>query len=350
MSAICKPGDPGYIKPGSIQACSHIGCSEVGSILGMGFETPDEVYRRKTFRAARDGEKRIFERGHDMEPVMVKRLQQDYNRRVVAEQVQYTDPANPWFIYHADGMFPMWSPLQDGDKTLEGPGIWEGKAPGSRVAADMRANGMSQHYVCQGQSGMYVASQALGRPINWGTFGFLDYDEYSLVAFDVPYRQEFMDGALPILKAFYRCLANDCPPDPCEPGELIAELPTVKGDTVTISSGDLWTSFCVLKELRDAREAAEAAYDSKKAELMVACGDMTSVVLSSVGRISYSWHKGRETIDGRGLLTYCQHLVEAYNDLVAGNATSLTPKTFRREDWVKTGQPSRTFTPTFGGK
>jgi hypothetical protein len=190
-----------------------------------------------THRAPDEGHKRIFDRGHAMEFHGAAMLRRDYGRVLVAEQVQYRDPARPWLIYHADGMCPTWTPLDEGGVEREGPGIWEFKAPGTEMADKMRRDGMSQNYICQGQAGMYVASVAMGRPVLWATYGFIDYNAWELVAFDMAAMKDFQIKLLQLLDRFWDCVVRDVPPDDVVPEEIV--VPVVSGEQVTITDGDL---------------------------------------------------------------------------------------------------------------
>jgi hypothetical protein len=348
MQTICKPGDAGYIVPGSKEYCEVIGCSEIATILGFGFEQPKDLWLKKTHRKPQSEHKRIFDRGHDMEPIMARDLRAR-GRIIVSEQVQYRDPQRPWLIYHADGMFPKWSPLEDGDTPMEGPGPWEGKAPGSRVAGDMKRDGMSSAYVCQTQGGIHVASQALGQDLQWATCGFMDYDEYETVAFDIKRSNSFIAHMLEKLDAFYECLRTDTPPEPINP--LHYEMPPeIKGELAIITDGPL---ISIVERWLRINEVLKSAKDEDallRDQMKDMLDDVAKAEIPGMCKFSYGYGKPSETIDGAGLLTYCEHLVGQYNELLtcAGEAGLRGGSyiTFDRSHWVTPKAPTRSFRPT----
>ena len=333
MNNICKPGDAGYIVPGSVEFCEVIGCSEIATILGYGYEQPKDLWLKKTHRKPATEFRRIFDRGHDMEPIMARHMRNDYGRLVVSEQVQYRDPARPWLIYHADGMFPKWSPLNEDATPREGAGPWEAKAPGSRVAADMKRDGMSQHYLCQVQGGIHVASVALGQKLMWATCGFLDYDDtYSTVAFDVARSDEFIAVMLEKLEAFHDCLVRDVPPEPINP-RTIPAAPVISGELKIITDGKLPQLAAQWVRVKEVLDEADASDKALREQMKALLEDATKAEVPGVATFSYTFGKPTEAIDGAGLLTYCEWLA-----LKCGIE-------FDRSNFVTPKAPTRTFRP-----
>lgn len=337
-------GQPGYIEPGSPEYSHVIGCSEIATILGYGYEAPIDLWRRKTKRAPATEHKSIFDRGHEMEPIMARMVQEQHGRTLKSEQAQYRDPDRPWLVYHADGMFPRWTPLNDGAMPQSGPGIWEAKAPGSRMADKMRNEGMTPNYICQGQMGMYVASRALGIDITWGTYGFLDYDAYELVCFDTSFKQAFVDAALEKVDAFYRCLVDDVPPEDLNIDTII-EVPQLEGGVHEFTDGEVVE---LSRELADLKlrvlDPAKAKEDQIKDRLKSLLDRYEKAEVPGVMKFSYSYGKPGETIDGAGLLVYLEHVIGLYNEFARPGG--LNEIKFDRNQWVKPKAPTRSFRPT----
>lgn len=358
MKTICKPGDDGYIQPGShAHKFEVIGCSEIADILGYGYRTPNELWMKKTHRAPDEGHKRIFDRGHAMEAHGARMLREDYGRVLVAEQVQYRDPARPWLIYHADGMCPTWTPLADGSRPQEGPGIWEFKAPGTEMADKMRRDGMSQNYICQGQGGMHVASAALGRPVTWATYGFIDYDQWELVAFDMAAMPDFQTTMLQMVDRFHDCMVRDTPPSDINPAEL-PPVPEVSGALTVFTDGDLPVLARRLAEIKpdlDLLSKEDKSIRERMKEILEGC-EIAEV--PGVMKFSNKFGKPGETIDGAGLLTYCEYIVNRYNDACEAMRheteaptrspywEGYAPIKFDRTHWVTPKAPTRTLRPT----
>ena len=348
MKFICKPGDPEYIEPGSdAHKFEVIGCSEVATILGFGYDTALDLWKRKTHRAPATEYRRIFQRGHDMEPIMARHMRDDYGRMLVSEQVQYRDPARPWFIYHADGMFPKWSPLNEDATPRRGRGPWEAKAPGERVAAEMKRDGMSQHYLCQVQAGIHVASAALDEALEWATCGFLDYnDNYETVAFDVARSDPFIAAMLEKVDAFYDCMVRDVPPEPINPREVPAP-PAIAGENAIITEGPLVAlteRWLRIKEVLDEAKDEDALIREQMKALL---DDVKKAEIPGLAKFSYNYQKAGESIDGVGLLTYAEYVTGLSNAvLVKHGLTYPASITFDRTHWVTPKAPSRVFKPT----
>lgn len=355
MKNICKPGDPEYIKPGSdAHKFEVIGCSEIATILGFNpYETALELWKRKTHRAPVKEHRRIFDRGHDMEPIMARHMRDDYGRIVVAEQVQYRDPERPWLVYHADWMFPKWSPLHEDAKPQDGPGLGEAKAPGGHVAAEMKRDGMSQHYLCQIQGGIHVASAALGQKIQWATACFLDYnDNYETVAFDVARSDKFIAEMLEKVDAFHDCLVRDVPPEPINPSEVEAP-PAIAGENAIITDGPLVEITKRWLRIKEVLDEAKAEDELLREQMKSLLEDVKKAEVPGLAKFSYGYGKPTESIDGAGLLVYAAHLVQMYNavlDDLSGTTNptySLPPQIiFDRTHWVTPKAPTRSFRPT----
>ncbi len=351
MELITKPGDPGYVEPGSKEYARHLGCSEVAAVLGFDQfgRTANDIWMAKTHRAPDTEHKRIFSRGHSMEPHMASMLATDFGRVVKCQQLQYRHPDHPWLIFHADGMFSKWTALQDGAKAQEGFGVCEFKAPGSHVAEQFKKDGMSSGYVCQIQTGLMVAQAAMGEVINWGTAAFLDYDRWELVPFDMEANADFQQNALETLVKFWECVESDTPPTPINPLQNVMP-PSVQGELEIIDDERIRTLANDLRGIMGPLKAAKDASDILKAQLKEALGEYSKAEVPGVMKFSYGYGRPKETINGKGLLAYCEHLVGALNNATrmvnALDLDQITEVAFRREDWVKTSPPTRSFRPT----
>ena len=347
MNLISRPGDPDYVIPGSDAYREHLGCSEIADILGWGWSTPEKLWKVKTHKAPRQPHKRIFDRGHAMEPFMTQRAQ-ELGRVVKAEQVQYRDPKRPFLIAHMDCMFPKWSALEEGDTPREGPGIGEWKAPGSNMAAQMARDGMTSGYVCQGQGGMHVAAAALGHPILWGTFGYWDYDAWDLVAFDVAASPDFQAKVLEAVDEFWDCVIRDVPPKPLEEIEKV-DPPVIKGELEIITEGDVVGLALRLGELRSrVLDEAKASEKLLKDELKALLEPYSTAEVPGIMKFSYKQAKDSVKYDGPGLVAYIEHLIARYQYLIDEPVIALAEDlpTFTPAHFITVKPGSRRFVPT----
>ncbi len=337
MKLVCMPGEDGYIEPGSPEYDQVLGCSQIADILGVGYRSANELWMQKTHRAPATEHKAVFDRGHRMEAVMAEMVVDQYGRMLKSEQVQYRDPDRPWLIFHADGMFPKHCPLSSGEEKLEGPGIWEAKAPGMRMVDTMSRDGITENYLCQGQMGMHVASAALDMPITWATFGFLDYDAWELVAIDCKRSNEFLDAALAKVDEFWACVQSDTPPTPIN-GPLLPVPGLDMGTLVEVDKQVVeWAHdlAALIPALKEAKAQDTFIRDNIKAHMEL----HEKMEIPGVMSFSYKYGKAREAIDGKGLLVYCESLVEEFNALAGNHTTNIV---FDRTQWCEPKPPTRT--------
>lgn len=308
----CRPGEPGYIEPGSPEYRTVIGCSRIGKILGYGYKDgpygPQEVWKYLTNRAPDPENKAIFDRGHYMEPELARLAKEKYGLNIVSEQVQYRDPDRPWLIAHVDGMVPRFARLRRDDPELEGAGVWEAKAPGSHVTFNFKDYGMTEEYTAQTQMGAYVASAALEMDILYATFGYLDYDAYDPICFNVPTSKPFQESTLEILDKFWWHVTNDKMPPHINPMEH-EPPPQISGDR------QLFEPEHELGHLARRLITLNTAFIPAKKEIEAVKGRMKEILdpyalaeIPGVMKFSYNVGKDRESYDGPGMLHYIEFL------------------------------------------
>ena len=355
---VTRPGEKGYIEPGSPEYRAVLGCSSVAAALGVpgARKTPMEVWRYMTHRAPDTEHKKIFDRGHAMESFVAAKLMEQYGRTVKSEQVQYRDPDRPWLVFHADGMFPLHTPLRAGDRKREGPGVHEAKAPGFHMTEKMAREGMTPDYICQMQLGMHIAGMAMGLPIAWSTASFLDYDAWEVEAFDIDADWSFQKAALKRLDAFYECVLTDTPPEsPLAKDALV--VPEVNGEKQVITEGRLVELSQKLAPLIESVKQATALDKMLRAEIKALIEPFEYVEIPGLIKYTYTRSKPGQKIDGEGLLTYCEWLIGKYTKLVneiveiEANMAEPTPIIFDRSQWVTQTAGTRSMRPTLiGGK
>jgi hypothetical protein len=73
-AATFRPGQPGYIEPGSPEWLRAITPSKVAAILGVSrWESPYSLWHRMKGTVPPEGPKDIFQIGHDYEPAAATR-------------------------------------------------------------------------------------------------------------------------------------------------------------------------------------------------------------------------------------------------------------------------------------
>jgi hypothetical protein len=188
--------------------------------------------------------------------------------------------------------------------------------------------------------------------VNWATYGFIDYNAWELVAFDMAAMSDFQIKLLQLLDRFWDCVVRDVPPDDVVPEEIV--VPVVSGELVTITDGDLPILAERLREIQPALKELKDDEAMLKEQMKAILEPYAAAIVPGIMKFSYGYSKPGETIDGAGLLEYCGHVVECYNDLIAAvrnqvdvrNITAPSALTFRRSDFVTPKAPTRTFRPT----
>ena len=307
----------------------YLGCSEVAAALNRS-PYPDEnrvaVWERKTGRRAHLAHRKIFDRGHRMEPLMLQLLEEDHGRIVdsKAYQAEFVHPDLPWLKCHVDGIIPLWTPLPAFPTfaPLEGEGILELKAPGDRMAERFKEEGLTPDYIVQGQAELAVTGKA------WGCYGFLHYDAWELYAFDVARHQPFIDSMLAELEKFWWHVQNDQRPEDDLPE--IGEIPEVKGDLLVVEDPFAIEAAEGYLQAQESKKVAETYMAEYRSLLEKAMGNHALARFGDVMRVSWNYQGPRHKINAEGLMAYAMAHIPGFDDT----------------EWLAPCKPSRTFRAT----
>lgn len=313
---------------------TYLGASEVAAALGMSEWTSRyELFGYKTRRLARE-HKKIFDRGHDMEAVMVKLLRDDLGVEVIDEQREFVNPDLPWLVSHVDGIIPEYSPVAEAESLpASGPGVLEMKAPGSSRVRHLQNNGLDADYIFQMQTNLRNSG------LNWGRFAFLDYDRYELVCFDILRDDAMMDKALPHLVRFWNAVEAD-QYDLIEDEEVVLAIPQVGDKTISYDDDLDDESVATLKAALfayDAKSRATAEYEhaAEAAKLVLTAYGAKRASLDGEGTITQVATAGRESIQGKQLYDWCLNLCGI---IISGdhNEAARMANNFMKEEPFKT--------------
>lgn len=337
----------------------YLGASEWGQALGL-YGSRRELWAYKTGRIGAQPHKKIFDRGHDMEAIMIKLLEQDHGLHVEGRQREFAAvlSGRPWLKCHVDAVCPDHVPPKhlngDGVK-LRGWGTVELKAPGARAVDTWKETGMPDDYVLQTQAQLYCANNSKDESRGaflWSRFAFLDYETYTLPCFDQEYDQRFVEGLLPGLDEFWHCVETDTPPPDVQPKAI--EIPQVDGTLHVAEEGtDLHNSLSLATEHYIALEAAKTLYDQAREIAKAEMGDISKVKVPDFATVSYYWNKGKRTVREADLLRWAGELCIALVGASPDPDTAIKMAQAWSEDLFTTqGEPFRTFriTPTGDGK
>jgi len=293
----------------------YLGASEVAGAIGMSqYNSPKDVWLRKTGRKEKQEHLRIFDRGYAMEDVMVDLLKSDFNREITDREKEFTHKEHSFLKCHIDGLVQKWTPLFDGDQNeKQGIGVLEMKAPSSWKAKEYAEQGLLSDYLIQGQTALACSGY------DWVSFCFLDYDAWELVVMDIDRDQEFIDRIVAKAVEFWGCVERDeVPPEEVEK----IEIPELLKKVEIIEPTQAILDYKVAKQNLD---FAKLEVDNIKSLVAKQVGESERLVYDGVASISYKYGKPRETIAGKDLLAYAERMIEDFNP----------------EPFVKRSKPSR---------
>jgi hypothetical protein len=329
MSGPISHDDARYIHVGSPAHAKVIGCSTAANILGHGFQTPMEVWMRLTGKSKPTPHKRIFDRGHAMEDHIVKMMLDDHARHVTSREVMFVDPERPWLIAHVDGLLERHQPIGDPGQIphYAGVGYFEAKAPGSRMASQYKDAGLPGNYIAQGQMTAHLVGAE--KPLEWGCYAFMDYDEWKLVTFDVPTNLGYIEVGLQMLDRFWEHVQADTPPE--DVIACLGELPEVSGEVEIVVDHDPVDLMRQLIEMSMVEKEAKSEMKRLKSEF--AKTFELGKYQSEHGKVNRLVQQGRITVKGPELLDYVDIQAEEHGF------------DFDRDLFLKVGKPSERITP-----
>ena len=301
------PGDPGYVEIGSERHQAVVGASRAADILGHGFKDADYHWRLLTGKAKPEPHKRIFDRGHAMEPHILGMLELETYKRTGAEppavvvrerQAQFTDPTRPWLVCHIDGAVAEHRSLGTGEKVYDGSGYVEAKAPGSRMASQYKDCGLGSNYVAQGQIIGHLGQ------FEWGRFVFLDYDEWEIIPFDVPTSHDYLVPALQMLDYFWSCVLADTPPVELRTA-VTKDLPQIGGEVELLTSAEETDLFVEMVRMQLLEGDVKKEREDLKARFRKS-HDLGKYHVPGVGKISRRMQDGKLSWDSQGLSDFVE--------------------------------------------
>lgn len=317
----------------------YVGASEAAAAAGLSvWKTNVELWEEKTGRRPRGGHKRVYDRGHDMEPIILTAMEAAGGVQIVRRQAEFVAPERPWLKAHVDGVIDEYKPLP-GTPSLHasGPGVVECKAPGSEMFKKYREDGLTNDNIAQLQVGAHCSG------FSWGRYGIWDYDEYEPVMFDMLQDSAFLDNLLPRLDHFWDCVVSDRRPEefrePLPVPVVSGELLDIDGDEITEAAERLLAARQGLKHAEVEDAEALAAVRALVPE------DIKKVEIGGVLRCTRSWQAGRVTLQAEPLAAWINQMV---GFLHAGDyeSATLAAKRFDIRTFQNVGQPFERFLPT----
>ena len=278
-----------------------IGASEVASVIGVNpWETPYQLWLRKTGRAPELRQNAAMRAGHILEDAVARYFSEDSGREIIkrsAVDFMYVDEEKPFLRVSPDRMYWLGDGRSDADK-----GILECKTTQSSIDPD----DLPRNYFCQVQMLMYVsrydhASLAwLERGIN---FGYKDIEA-------VP---EFQEWLAHEVEQFWRVnVLGDVEPDALDAGDVMLKYPTHEaGKSVEVGS-ELLEDYRRLKGVREEIERLGETKERLEERLKMAFGDAEALTFKGETLATWKAPKPSKRFDLEGFRLAHPTMADAY--------------------------------------
>lgn len=289
-----------------------IGGSDTPTILGVNpYQTPLELWERKTGRRGDQEVTPAMQRGKVLEPVAAELYAQKTGRKLRRVNALLRHHEHEWLTGNID------REIVNDDR---GPGVLEVKCPGLNVFGKAKREGLPASYNLQLQHYLAVSRR------KWGAFAVFNAEKWELIFFDVDRDDDLIDIIVTQDASFYQCIKDDTPP--IESASPALDLPPIEPVELVTMDSPAWKE--AIERLQEAKEikaeAEQLENEAKQAiqEIMLAQG--ANVAQGAGARIYYRLSDGRTTIDSKRL---SKELPDVY------------------AKYAKTGAQYRTFKPYF---
>jgi putative phage-type endonuclease len=260
---VFRPGQPGYIEPGSEAWLQCITPSKVAAILGVSrWESPYRLWHRMTGRIDPEPPKDIFDIGHDFEPAAANRWKRrNHGWRISTGEVQIV-------LHHEQFGFPVVCTLDRRASRGRTRRVVEFKTArrmedwGDDFTDECPADYAAQ---CMAQM-LFTGWRPAAHLLVLGPY-FNDH------LYEIPFDQDVADWTVAECRRFYQSLDYDVPPDlddSVATYECVRELhPDIDGSTAEVDP-ELGVA---VHNANDDVKAAEKRLRGLKTQLLDAMGN-----------------------------------------------------------------------------
>jgi len=271
-----------------------LGSSEMGTIIGVNpYDTPYQLWLRKTGRVEQTEENTAMRMGHLLEPIVAQLYEEKTGERIDSDSV------DDFVVINDLRPYMVASP----DRYVQGKNgltLLECKTTAFNVSAD----DYPKSWFCQVQylmacSGLREAS--LAWLINGREFGYTP----------IAYSQKFVDFLLEKADRFWDCVQKDTPPEDLRPEDLALMFPTEEKGKEVVATDDIYGIYTQLKEV----ELKLADLDGKKEELITnlkaAMTDAEKLVYGNMTLATWKSQKANR-LDTTRLKAECPEIAAQY--------------------------------------
>lgn len=246
-----------------------LGASEAAAACGLSpWQSPLELFLRKTGRAPAQEETLPMRVGQALEPVVLAALEDRTGRIVADRQRRLVDPALPWRWATIDGM--------------TGDALVEAKTAGSLDGwGEDGSDQIPLHYVLQCQHAL-ACTAGVNLVLVPVLFFAREYRCYEIR------RDDALIAALTEKEtAFWQRVLTDQPPEAVTSADVRLRWPTDTGARV-VASGDILDTLAALQRARAERKAAETSEDELAAEIQKYMADAATLLMPD-GTVAATW-------------------------------------------------------------
>lgn len=285
-----------------------IGGSDAAAVLAEKYGCPRALFYDKTGVEPDyidpESTQNLYARGHALEAIIAERFTSETGMKVKRMPAKVSKD-RPWMRVNVDRM------IFSVDET--GPGYLECKTANAHVFADMRAEGMPDHYVLQVQHGLAVTGW------QWAEFAILEPYTFEFMHFRVKRNEALIAVLREKEEAFWNLVQIGTVPAAladfndtrcakcvyrrgCRNSEALPKTPKKKRVYEPDESVELDVLVGNIKTYTLQIDDATANRDNEREKVRILLGEREAVLCPGQGKkLSYGWKSGASRWDTRAL-------------------------------------------------
>lgn len=300
-----------------------IGGSDIAAILGFSrYTTPFQLWEEKLGLVPAKEESWAMERGHLLEPGLLRRYEQETGNMVVRRPAQVLVPGSVesygvQFVISVDGDVPL-------DARLV-----EAKTTSDFSRFDKEGN-VPEDYQCQADAYMALAHRCFdGPPRRSCDFPIDDVGAFRILTHEFD-SWSWDHLILPACRAFARCVATRTAPDPINAEDVLRRHPVNRPGAVAVADDRIIKLWKELMDLLDQQAPVSKRIEALKDELKLFMDD-AGELRSPEGHLLATWKSSQVVSDSQVLAMIPQHpeikkFVETKRKVKVGELSKAMPR------------------------
>lgn len=262
-----------------------IGASEVGTILGLNpFETPYQLWLRKTGRTLQKEETEAMLMGHLLEDAVAKRFAIETGVHIIKNTV------DDFTVYNTEKPYLRVSP----DRLFWGQGVKrndrnKGVLECKTTAMPIDANSVPEHWFCQLQYQLGICEYSHGA-LAWI---YLGRREFGML--QTEFDADFFEYLVARVNDFWQQhIVADVEPPAYRVEDVVLKYPYHTQGKAAEADNDLLAEVVQLKEVNEQLKEVKAKKEQLEADIKLAIGD-AEMLVSSNDEVLATWKAPKAT-------------------------------------------------------